>query len=365
LQLIKRLKYLKPNAEFRAKFQYNNLMYIVLGALIERVSGMTWEEFVQGNIFDPLGMESSSFAVDNVSRADEGPPDGSDMSIGHKETNGKLEPWFHGWPEDTHHGTILGPGGPARSIVSNVEDMCRWLRLQINRGKIRRQSIISEVSLKEIHTPQVTIPDSASGYPELLDATYAMGWFAQPYRGYRRLFHGGSVFEFNAHKAFLPLESVGVVILSNTASSSLRNIISFTIFDRLLNLDPIRWNAREKRRQKNSSDKPRKDIPVPPKKRRKKPSLPLKEYTGTYRHPGYGNLSITMQDGELILEFNVYNQRLEPYRENVFRPHGPGRHVSDKLVTFHLGKTGRVTSLSIPLEPRIADIRFRKTVGKR
>src|SRR5436190_14910917 len=62
-EVVQRLPYLEPNHAFREKFQYNNLMYVVAGHLIETITGQSWEENVRQRIFGPLGITNSNFSV--------------------------------------------------------------------------------------------------------------------------------------------------------------------------------------------------------------------------------------------------------------------------------------------------------------
>src|SRR5262245_44649143 len=68
--LVRRLQYLQPNKDLRAFWQYQNLMYMTAGYLVEQLTGLTWEVFVQQRIFEPLGMRDSNFSVE-VSQAAE------------------------------------------------------------------------------------------------------------------------------------------------------------------------------------------------------------------------------------------------------------------------------------------------------
>src|SRR5947209_2977152 len=58
-ELVRRLRHLAPAQDFRTVYQYQNLMYMTAGYLVEQVSGMSWEQFVQTRIFDRLGMVST------------------------------------------------------------------------------------------------------------------------------------------------------------------------------------------------------------------------------------------------------------------------------------------------------------------
>ena len=70
-EILNKLPHLEPTYDIREKFQYNNFMYGVAGLLIERVSGKTWEEFVQERIFIPLNMPRSNFSVEVSQQADD------------------------------------------------------------------------------------------------------------------------------------------------------------------------------------------------------------------------------------------------------------------------------------------------------
>ena len=79
-ELLNRLQHLEPTSDLREKFQYNNLMYAVAGLVIERVTGQTWEDFVQSRIFDPIGMNLSNFSVDDSQKS-------NDYASPHSERN--------------------------------------------------------------------------------------------------------------------------------------------------------------------------------------------------------------------------------------------------------------------------------------
>ena len=63
--LTDRIKHLELSKDFRTTWQYNSIMYVAAGYVIETVSGMPWEEFVKKRIFEPLGMVSSNFSVED------------------------------------------------------------------------------------------------------------------------------------------------------------------------------------------------------------------------------------------------------------------------------------------------------------
>src|SRR5690606_27719766 len=77
--LISRVKYMKPNADVREKWQYNNFMYLAQGMIAERMTGKTWEANIREHFLQPLGMLRSNFDVRDMA-AD------ADASLGYTVT---------------------------------------------------------------------------------------------------------------------------------------------------------------------------------------------------------------------------------------------------------------------------------------
>ena len=141
-ELLKRLGHLMPSKDFRSVYQYNSLMYMAAGAVLEKVTGQTWEQFVKERILFPVGMNDSRFWTDDFSKED-------NLALGYLNTERGIRPA----PRYAGSHNMPYAIAPAGSIVSNVGDMCRWLQLQMRAGKIRGNVIVSERNLSEIHTP--------------------------------------------------------------------------------------------------------------------------------------------------------------------------------------------------------------------
>ncbi len=116
---FRRLRYLEPSAGFREFFQYSNLMYVVAGVLVERLSGTSWERFVTDRIFAPLGMRSGNFTVADLRAS-------GDFAQPHADAGGAVT-------EVPFRDTSWA--GPAGSINSGVEEMTRWLQLHVKGGE--------------------------------------------------------------------------------------------------------------------------------------------------------------------------------------------------------------------------------------
>ena len=146
--MLHNLQYLKPVTAFRTQFDYDNQLYIVAGALVARVSGMSWEKFVQTRILDAVQMNHSFTTVHTALKDDH------NLAIPHSIASGvaKAIPFFDG--------KIVGPAG---DIVSNVDDLSKWMLLQLNKGKYGDQSektLFSEDRQREMWTIHTVIDGS-------------------------------------------------------------------------------------------------------------------------------------------------------------------------------------------------------------
>jgi CubicO group peptidase (beta-lactamase class C family) len=353
-----RLRYLEPNRDLRAAYQYNNLMYLVAGHIVEQLSGQSWEQFVGERLLDPLGMSRTGVCTD---LADDEPG----LATGYMQRRGEAVPWSRLVPHDRR--TVIGPLAPAGGLVSDVLDMCQWLRFQMNGGKAAGRRLLREATLREIHSPQMVIPEPPVG-KELLDVAYALGWRVQAYRGSRWISHGGRLAGYHTHVSFLDGEGVGVVFLTNMESAparlSIPVVVPLLVYDRLLGLSRIDWNARRRRelQQQERPQAPRRPARV----RSTQPSHPLGDYAGEYAHPGYGRLVVSAAGGRLRLRYHRITFRLRHYHYDEFRMRDDTLFAgNDFPASFRLDHDGAVAAVAITFEPAVADIVFTRVRRER
>jgi CubicO group peptidase (beta-lactamase class C family) len=353
-ELFERLRYLEPTKDFRLFWQYQNLMYMTAGYLIGRISGQSWEAFIQQHIFDALDMNSSNFDIIETTKNTE------DFSYPYKEDNEDDE------VKEIPFYAAQGAIAPAGAIVSSIDDMSKWIRLHLNKGRYNEQQIVSESQIAMLHSPQIVIPE-ASKYAEFPYSSYAFGWAVQPYRGYSFIHHGGNIDGFSSFTSFFPRENVGIVVLSNMSGSNVPIILTLNAFERLLNLDQVPWNERFmkehdelKAGQKQGKVKSETDR-VPD----TRPSHKLSDYTGDFTNPGYGTLAIKLNDtgDELQATFNNMTFPIKHYHYDIFDINIE-RFEIDMKATFLTNVKGDIESVSIPLEPAVKDIVFKRVPGK-
>lgn len=160
------------------KFNYSNSGYVLLGYLIEKISGQKYGQFVQENIFKPLGMPDSGY--DSNAAVVQNRASGYSLSA-----NGLVNAGYINM-------TIpLSAGG----LYSTVDDLLRWEQSLFG-GKL-----LSSASLTEMTTP--------------FKNDYAFGLRVRKVNGHRLIDHNGGIEGFNTYLAYYPEDKVIVVVLGN------------------------------------------------------------------------------------------------------------------------------------------------------
>ncbi len=348
-ELFDRLQYLEPSKDFRMTFQYQNLMFMTAGYMVGKVAGTTWEKFVQNRIFGPLGMNDSNFSVEDSKKA-------PDFALPYAEKEDKvIEIPFRN----------IDTVGPAGSINSNVIDMAGWLLLNLNKGKFGEKQIISEESLREIHSPQM-ISSKSYKYDESFYSTYGMGWGITAYRGHLMVSHGGGIDGFTARVTFMPRDNIGMVIFTNMSGTPLPVIVAYNAYDRLLGFDQIPWNKRIKDQRDKAKEEAEKAKKEKDKDRKlnTKPSHPLGDYAGDYEHPGYGVVAIKKEGDRLKGVFNSTSFDVKHYHYDIFEMSNEFLDMTQK-VSFFTDNKGNISSLSVQLEDSVEAIVFTKMPEKK
>jgi CubicO group peptidase (beta-lactamase class C family) len=351
--LVRRLRFLQSDHDFRSGYHYNNLLVMTAGYLVGKVSGESWEDFVRHRVFEALQMNSSNFSVLDSQKS-------SDFA--------------HPYRKDEHSGAIseiafhaMGAIGPAGSINSNVEDMARYAIFQLGKGKLGDRQLVSEGNLNLNHTPQVPMP---GGVPskEIGSRSYAMGWVISSYRGHPLWWHNGGIDGFYALLSLLPDENLGVVILTNLLEDDpVPEIVAYHIYDHLLGLESIDWTKRFAElegKQKTAEDEDRKKE-LSERKPNTHPSHELKDYAGRYENPGYGVITIQPEGDGFSATLNNLSFTLRHYHYDVFEsPANSTGAVDVGKLRFLTNMGGDIDGIAGPLEPEAPEIIFTRVPEK-
>jgi CubicO group peptidase (beta-lactamase class C family) len=317
----------KPSTSFRSTWEYSNVPFTTAGIVAGKVCASDWQTATRRRVFEPLGMTSSGCtAREAVAAADHATPHylGLDKSI-------KPIPWDN-----------LDSARGAGSIHSTARDLGHWLRFQLAGGKLGDRRLVAERVLKETHTPQMLVrqegrwavlfPPKATKF-----LSYGLGWFAHDHRGEKCVSHGGTLTGFRAQCMLAPEKKAGVFVVANLRPSGFTEAVAKAAIDHLLGLPAEDWVKHYKAAQAADDF----NVAVAMKKRegeRKpdtKPSLPAKDYAGTYEERAYGRATVTAEGEKLTMKWGKFTYRLDHYHFDTFTavPVEP----RDELVSFDRG----------------------------
>ncbi|KAJ7292861.1 beta-lactamase/transpeptidase-like protein [Mycena rebaudengoi] len=266
LDVVLRMRHLRAAYELREHYEYTNLMYITGAHVVTRYSGLSYRDFVEQRIMQPLGMSSSTLYPDRAFN--------SGNLTQAWASSGRRIPFY--LPERSAD-MIAGAAG----VMSTAEDMLKWVKLHLNGGVdvTTNVSVIPSATFDLATSAQtISLP---KGNAEISIGAYGMGWGRNSYRGHEVIKHNGGAPGVATWTAFYPHDNFGFVILQNTGTAFAR-VVEQAVADRVLGLptEPLNFTPEPS----PSTAQLRSSSPPPP--------LDLSEYAGTYTSPGYGNLTI-------------------------------------------------------------------------
>jgi CubicO group peptidase (beta-lactamase class C family) len=196
------------------QFAYSNIAYEVLGLLIARISGQSFEDYIKQYLLLPLEMNSSTFLKMEVSAEHATAP-----HIVLPPTTVSPE-----YPYNRAH-------APSSTLHSSAVELCSWALMNLNRGELRSERILKEASFEQLWHPYQQL---GPAYPTEF---VGLSWFIDSYRGHRTIRHDGVDTGFQSDLILLPEQSLAVIVLANTIPAPVKTVL-FAIVDLLLGLEP-------------------------------------------------------------------------------------------------------------------------------
>src|SRR6266700_731176 len=334
-EILYRLRYQHPDSSFRSHYAYTNFGMTEGGIAAAKAYGLGWEAAAEEKLYKPLGMTStSSRYADFMARRNK--------ALGHVLLNGK---WIQKFKRDPD------TESPAGGVSSSVNDLTKWMRLQLANGKFDGKQIVDEKALTETHHPHMWIGyNPFTGMP----TSYGLGWnVSYDDHGRLHLNHSGA-FDLGAatYVHLLPGEQLGIVVLTNAYPIVFAEPLGNTFVDlALYGRSTQDWFALFKKVFSNPAVlglTPGFDYTKAP----ASPAAALKPetYTGTYQNDVFGELSVSKQGGALAMIIGPRNKSfsMQHYDRDTFTYQTEGENaVGLSGVTFTVGADGKAIEMSV------------------
>lgn len=343
--VLNSFQYQKPTSAFRTKYDYDNLLYVVAGEVVARVSGMSWAQFVEQKIMRPIGMKRSAAAFQRL-------PDTTNVAIPHSTENGKLrqlEPYIK-------NDESLGAAG---GIYSSVNDLSKWLFLNLNHGKYGKdlkQQLISDKNHTELWTAHTNIDFNVEPEPPYRThfKSYGLGWFLSDKNGYSIVEHTGGHPGMLSNTILIPELNVGIVVLTNAnPGAHSYYTIAMAIMDSYLGVEKTDWMAHAEkslRETETETDSVTKAVWQTVSEAETK-DIDSAKYTGTYRDNWFGNIEIFLKDDTLwfkSLRSPKLNGEMFFYKDNTFAIKWEYTDMpADALAMFTMDANGQAKSIKM------------------
>jgi CubicO group peptidase (beta-lactamase class C family) len=353
-EIIHNLRYLKPVSGFRTKYDYDNLMYIVAGEVVKRASGMSWEDFVEIRIMQPLNMGSSAAGFDRLR-------DKSDVIDAHVPIGGQLQVVPRG---------LNTAANSAGGIYSNVIDMSKWLIMQMNNGKygdtLSRQLFSTEVH-EEMWTPQTIVPVREVNTYNTHFSGYGLGWRLSDVSGYKQVTHTGGLMGIVTQVTLIPEMKLGILVFTNQQSGEAFTAITNTIKDKYFGKTPVDWIARLHEQQLEGEAEAAKitaDIwkDVSEQQKQKAPKPDVRLYTGIYQDAWFGDIEIFSGNGRLWFiskKSPKLNGEMFYYKGNTFIVKWKDRSLdADAMAVFSLDYSGKALRINMKAISPLTDFSY-------
>src|SRR5215471_5975834 len=334
---IRSWRYVDPVSSFRTTFAYTNITQVLAGRIVARAEGAAdWNAVLQSEILDPLGMRDNTYSAAAMTAS-------ANHAVGHRYTvDGSVEVPF----EQLHPYDMDGAG----DINSNIEDMAKWISLQLAGGTLDGRRMVSPENLAYARTPKVAMSDKAF---------YALGWVVQQTPNGDIVWHNGGTLGFGAMVALQLDRNLGVIVLSNQSNVGMPDALGLWALDRLLGNPMVDHEALTLAKAKATYTDDVKQFarPADP-----QPSPPLAPLAGNFANPAFGKAALRMDGGTAALEIAASGAklRLDPWNGAVYTatlvPEGKFAAMAANLgplpiafAQFQNDKDGKPTTLRLTL----------------
>lgn len=361
--VLSSFQYFEPTSDFRTKFDYDNLLYLVAGELIKRVSGKTWEKFVDEEILKVLGMSNSYPSYEHAFKNDK-------IAVAHSFDGKNVNP-IHNPKSDLSDNFKQKMNGAAGGIWSSVNDMCKWMLVHLNEGKYGDnldQTLFSEDQNKEMwkmHTPINQQKDPMSPF-NVHFSGYGLGWFLSDFNGFLKVEHSGLIAGMSSEVTLIPELELGIIVLNNSEGADLlTGFMGFILLDEYLKLETgINWLEMSKRIQQQRKQMGDPDSEKVWDKVQTNTDIKINKdsYVGVYEDNWFGKVEVLEKNGDLW--FKSYKSprlsgKMSFYNGNTFAIKWEYQDMkADAFAIFSLDENGKAQNIKMKGISRFIDFSF-------
>jgi len=347
--VIYNLRYLKAVSSFRTKYDYDNNLYIVAGEVVHRVSGKSWEDFIEQRILTPLGMNKSAASFSRLK-------DKSNVIDPHAAVEGKVK---------VIKRENIDVGNAAGGINSSIADLSKWIQLQLSHGQYNgNQKLFSEDVHQEMWTPQTIIPVRRPGTYNTHFGAYGLGFFLSDVKGYKQVTHTGGLAGIVTQITMIPELNLGIIVLTNQqeggAFVSVTNQIKDGYFgisgtDRVTEYSTQRNSGLTK--AKHLTDSLWSEV-----KNANKASIDFNNFAGVYKDDWFGEVVISLKKGKWWFDSKrspKLTGELFYLKGNTFIVKWKQRSFdADAFVTFQLDENGKGSRIKMKAISPLTDFSY-------
>jgi len=344
--VIRRMRYQKPDYAFRARFCYNNVMYLTAARFIPALTGESWDHYVAGHLFQPLAMSRTVTTDAEVAAS-------SDVAMPHGLVDGKAAVIRRYW---AHNMDLMSPVG---GINSSANDMSHWLLMLLADGSYDGKAVLAKATVAAMETPQIPVPTD-SGVGQEINAwmpggdfhSYGLGLIMNEYAGHKLVWHAGDIDGMASAMVMVPDQHLGVVVMTNMTESGSRFGVVMHILQQYLQKPPQDVGAALfAQTQKDEATAKAADSRLAGNRRpNTRPPLPLADYVGTYPDNYNGTATVSLEKGHLVLRLDNpdFVGDLQHWHDDTFRVSWRYRYYGDTYATFGQDLAGTPERLALP-----------------
>ncbi len=342
-EIIEKVAYLKPISDFRYNPAYQNIMYMIAGEIVAKVSGTSWDNFIQKEILEKLNMNRTT----SLSKIRDSLPNTALPYIYNRD--------FQKIPITQEKGDNIAPAG---FIYSNVSDMMNYMQFLLNEGVYNSNTIIKQEVLKELFTPQIIFPTLPTHNKF---TSYGLGWWLTPERNYTIIEHSGGIDGMTSNLIMIPELDFGVIVLTNTDEMAAIVLTDYVVSKFINNKNYDIYDKALRYRDYLLNNKKINNDTIQNNYKKAIPSFDLEKYTGSYYDPAYGNIYVSLEaDKQLKINFshsNIFTANLYCWENNKFLIKWDDIRIPYGFAIFTTDINNKIIGIDLQ-QPNLLDVNF-------